>query len=273
MAKLRISFNPIFVMFAFIVIYFGWTENFLVYLIVLFLHEFAHFAVSKMYGYKLNKIAFMPYGAELGGESNIFLPKHEIVIALAGPLLNLFLALCCLALWWAMPIAYSYTTFFMEVNLVLALFNFLPIFPVDGGRIVVAMFTNKSSKIKLYNIMKVVGICVSIVFAVMFVVSIFYTINLNLFFISMFLLLSSFNSSKDVYYEKSNVKKIKHDSSLGLVEVKTFMVNKKMPVHKLLKHIKGKHYTNFIVVDDNLNVIKTISENEVVKLLVNSKIK
>jgi stage IV sporulation protein FB len=268
MAKLKISFNPIFIIFAFLVFYFGWAKSFLVYIIVLLLHELAHYMVARMFGYKLNKIIFMPYGASLSGESNIFKPSHEIIIALAGPLLNILLVLIGVSLWWLEPITFSYTETFVISNLVLGVFNLLPVFPLDGGRVLVALMSNYTSKVKLYKAMRIVGLAFSFLFAALFFISVFFKINLTLIFISIFLLISSVNNVKDVYYERTIVKSFGSDlSKLKAVELKTYAVSSKMPLLKLIKYIKGNNFTQFVVINENGEVMKTLTENDIKKLV------
>ncbi len=268
MARLKISFNPLFLIFAFILIYFGWLAQFLIYIFVLLLHEMAHYIVAKMYGYKLNKIIFMPYGAGLSGESNIFKPSHEVLIALAGPLLNMFLALICIALWWLVPIVYAYTETFVMANLVLGIFNLLPIFPLDGGRVLVALFSTQTSKVKIYKVMRIIGLVFSAFFAILFVLSVFYKINLTLIFISIFLFISSFDNVKDVYFERTNLLNFsKNVDRQKALEMKTYAVSYKMPLLKLVKYIRGNNLTQFVVLDDDGKVIKTLNEFDIKKFL------
>lgn len=272
MAKLKFSFSPIFIVFGFVVIYFGWVVQFFTYLIVMLLHEMSHYVVARCFGYRLNKIIFMPYGAGLSGDSNIFKPSHEVVIALAGPLLNLVLVLVSVAFWWIYPISFAYTQLFVTANLVLGIFNLLPIFPLDGGRVLVALFANKVSKLKAYKVIKIVGLCFAGLFCLLFVVSAFSKLNLNFIFIAAFLATSSFNNLSNVYYERSYVKNFSNTKNAKPVEVKTFAVNSKIPVLKLIKYIKGNNYTQFVVLNDDGNVLKTINETELLNLLnVNKK--
>lgn len=146
--RLNLSFSPLFLIFGFLVIYFGFVVEFFVYVVVMFLHEGAHYVCAKCFGYRLNKILFMPYGAGISGDSEVFLPAHEIVIALAGPLFNLFLVFLTIVFWWLMPLTYAYTQEFFKANLVLGMFNLLPIFPLDGGRVFLALFAQKKSASK-----------------------------------------------------------------------------------------------------------------------------
>lgn len=267
MGILKLKFSPIFIIFAFIIIYFGWVKEFIIYFVVMLLHELAHYTVAKIYGYKLNKIIFMPYGAGLSGESNIFNPKHEIIIALAGPLLNLVLVVACVALWWIFPITYAYTDIFVTSNLVLGIFNLLPVFPLDGGRVVLAYFSEKVNKQKIYKIMKYIGISFSVIFCLLFFVSAFYKLNLNYIFIALFLLTSSFNNVSNVYYERAYIKNFSYSKNVKPVEVKTYAVNVHTPVLKLVKYIKGNYFTQFAIYDDNNKLIKVITETELFKML------
>ena len=261
--QLKIVFHPLFIIFAFIIVYFGWMEIFLIYMLVIMLHELSHYLIAVLLGYKLNQITFMPYGAGISG-NNIFKPSHEIIIALAGPAFNLIISLICIALWWVFPVTYSYTELFVKCNLVLGLFNLIPLFPLDGGRILVAFLEKYTSKLKLYKVMKIVGIVVSVIFAITFLISVFFKINLTYFFISVFLLFSCIDNTKDVYYERTYIKNLDINKPS---EVKTYVVSAKYPIHKLVKYIRGNNYTQFLVVNSNHQVIKTLTEKELLDYL------
>ena len=137
--------HPSLIILSVIFLIFGYGLEVLVFLIALFFHELAHGLVAKKFGYSLSNFYLMPYGACLAYEDNIFLEREEIKIALAGPLVNLIISLICIALWWIFPISYAYTYYFVECNFYLALFNFLPCYPLDCGRIIKAVIKNKFS--------------------------------------------------------------------------------------------------------------------------------
>ncbi len=263
MAKLKLNVHPLFVLFGFVVIYFGWFVEFLVYVGIVLMHELAHYFTARAYGYKLNKIVFMPYGASLSGNSTMFVPSHEVVVALAGPVLNFVLAVVGVALWWLFPLTYAYTQLFVQANLVLGIFNLLPIFPLDGGRILVAVLQTKRSKLKVMRAMKTVGWVATAMFCVLFVTSVFYRLNLTYLFIAVFLALSSMEGENQVYYERSYIKTLQHRP----MELKTFVVSNRLPAYKLLKFLKGNCYTQFMVLNEQKQVVKTISEHELVTIL------
>lgn len=270
MGKLTVKFHPLFIVFAFILVYFGWVNQFFVYMLTLCIHEYAHYFVAKKCGYKLNKVVFMPYGAGLGGNSQIINPKHEILIALAGPIINLICVILCVAFWWLFPETYSYTETFVFSSLALGTFNLIPVFPLDGGRVAICYFIKKMDKLKVYKIMKFVGFLFSLIFLGLFIASVFYAINLTYMFTSVFLFFSCFGTDENVYFERTFVSS-KTKQIETPIELKSYVVNKGVPLYKLVKYIGGGHYTQFYVLDDNNKVIKVLNESDVIKFLNNQK--
>ena len=264
MGTLKISIHPTFIFFAFILVYFGWTDTFLIYIIVLFIHEYAHYFTAKKLGYKLDKMLFMPYGVCLTGNSNNFEKNHEMLIAIAGPAVNLILVIICVCLWWCFPITYHYTLDFVFSNLSLGLFNLMPFFPMDGGRLMVASLSYKFNKNKILKTMKIVSIAGGIIFACLFLLSVFYSLNLTLFFISVFLFTSSIDGGQNLYYERVDVEK----NTNKPLPVKIYAVNKSCDMYKLLKYIKGNNLTQFYVMDKG-KVIRIITEQDVLKYITN----
>lgn len=110
----------------------------LVFLCV-FLHELGHALTAKRFGVRTRDIMLYPFGgvASLMGELK---PRAELIVALAGPLVNLAIA----GLLYPIIDFTNYNWFsnsnsvyarLFETNLLLAIFNFLPALPMDGGRI------------------------------------------------------------------------------------------------------------------------------------------
>lgn len=103
-------------------------------------HELAHSLVSKRLGLPVPRITLFIFGglAQLGREPKR--PRDEFLIASAGPLMSLSLAFGFTLLVWAgpdivgVPLA-AFGKWLGVVNLGLGLFNLLPGFPLDGGRI------------------------------------------------------------------------------------------------------------------------------------------
>ncbi|MDD3987654.1 MAG: ASKHA domain-containing protein, partial [Candidatus Omnitrophica bacterium] len=109
------------------------------------LHEFAHIKAAAKYGIGTIQVLLTALGGVATLESCGFTPRQQRKIASAGPLFNLFLAVVLFLLlfsiapfeawhfglssWFGLLVSISYA------NLMLGLFNLLPVFPLDGGRI------------------------------------------------------------------------------------------------------------------------------------------
>ncbi len=136
----------------------GFISFYLAFLITLIfvtviIHELSHSYVAKRYGVGIERIILFPIGGVSAMEEIPKDPGKELKIALAGPLTNIVIAAICFLL----ILVFGYTEFlklsyifiialeeynwglfltnFLGVNLILGIFNLLPAFPMDGGRI------------------------------------------------------------------------------------------------------------------------------------------
>ena len=112
--------------------------EFLAGLASVLIHELSHAKAAYERGYVLNRITLMPYGAVLKGGEKID-SADQIFIAAAGPGANAALCLALYALWWRFPVTYAYTEALFDTSLAIGLFNLLPLYPLDGARIVLAI--------------------------------------------------------------------------------------------------------------------------------------
>lgn len=206
------------------------------YLLALSLHEFAHLFVAISVGYKLKKVNLDMFGisVELGEE--VF-HEDEFKIAIAGPLFNLFVSIICVASYWIFPLSYMILHEFCFCNLILALFNLLPIYPLDGGRVLRSVFGKNSDYKKLDKVLRVV---VAAVCLFLFVVTI-KTLNIFLFLIAVFFLMSSPRNEPNFALLKKKKRRIER--------VEILHITGEEKVLDLLKKINTKRYTIFYFYD------------------------
>ncbi len=120
---------------------------------VVFLHELGHSLVARRFGIRVYDITFWPLGGMARMSEIPEQPRTEILIASAGPAVNFVLAALALPayLWAHAAVLAGETTrivhgietaagTFVLVNLLLGVFNLLPAFPMDGGRVLRALF-------------------------------------------------------------------------------------------------------------------------------------
>lgn len=99
-------------------------------------HELAHSWVARRYGMTISGITLFIFGGVAQLEGEVPHPKAEFRIALVGPLSSLFLALLFFLLTRRTAGGTQALFFYLaQINLILGLFNLVPGFPMDGGRV------------------------------------------------------------------------------------------------------------------------------------------
>jgi Zn-dependent protease len=148
------------------------------------LHELGHALAARRFGIPTAHITLYPFGGIAALHSMPTKPSHELVIALAGPLVNAVLAVGFGLLYVIMgsPILGALTA----MNLILGLFNLVPAFPMDGGRVLRASLAFFMG----WTRASVAAIRVGGVFAVLFLLIGVVTFDVNLLMIGGFLLLA-----------------------------------------------------------------------------------
>lgn len=264
--KLKIKISPLFIV---LLVFSVVTHSFFqccIYFIVVILHEFAHYATAQKFGYELNTLHLMPYGAALSGDISAASCEEEIIIALAGPLFNLICAIFFVAMWWIYPAIYVVSDTIVAASSAIAFFNFLPVYPLDGGRILNAILNFKMIKRKK-QIMRVVALTIIVVFISICVILLLEgKINISFVLASTFMISGTFVKDKDAFYRNLysmtyRTEKIKK----GLV-VKEIMVFDDETISSLLKKLTSNYYIRFLVVNKNLETVCVINETQLLNL-------
>lgn len=177
---------------------------------VVVLHEFAHAFTAQHYGIEVYDIVLLPVGGVARLSNLPEKPAEELWVALAGPAVNLALALLLapfvlggLALQMLhgfMPAWPSITTpgldniaaFLLLVNISLFLFNMLPAFPMDGGRVLRALMAMRWSYARSTQVAVIIGRAFALAFAALAI----YTMNLFLGLVAVFVFAGAGSESR-----------------------------------------------------------------------------
>jgi Zn-dependent protease len=226
--------------------------------ISILIHELAHSLVARTKDVKTTDITLMLFGGLANIEEISKDPKNEVKIAASGPLTSLFIGLIFVFIGRFAPefmfedlrLVILYTG---QLNIFLAIFNLLPAFPSDGGRILRAVIAQKTSFRRATEIASRVGK----VFAWIFGILGFISGNFLLVFIAFFIYVgaSQEHQFSNIKLALSNLKV----KDLMTRDVKTVPAN--MSIHRLIqKMLKDKHSGFPVLRNDELVGIVTMED-------------
>ena len=182
-------------------------ETYVVMILFAIIHEIGHFFFFFTLGMKPESIKFIPCGLSISFKliprdynkkiikGNLFEVK-KILVALAGPLTNLIIIIITLNI----KLDIFSNLIIIYANLLIMFFNLLPIYPLDGGRIlkgILHIFLGKKESEKYTNN---ISFIVLLIISFIASIGIYYIKNISIFFIIIFLWILYLN--QDRIYKK-----------------------------------------------------------------------
>ncbi len=263
---MRFKFHPLFLIFGAFLTLLGNGYLFLVYMFTATVHEFAHALAAMYFKCRPDEIVLYPYGAVLYGEFSSLKPYQEAVVALCGPLLNLFAAVVFTALWWIFPQLYVYTDTVVMVNVSIAAFNLLPAYPLDGGRVLLALLRPKMGPKRAFRVVKALGIICFLAFLALYFYSFTIEVNYTFAAVAVFILSSLLESGSHREMEKV-IYPPSGKLLLRGVEKKTLRVSGELTPLKLLRLLDVDCHYVIEVVGDGGKRLFAIDHGELERIL------
>jgi Zn-dependent protease/CBS domain-containing protein len=154
------------------------STNAAIFVLLLFLcvvlHEFGHALAAKGYGINTPDITLLPIGGVARLERIPEEPKQELVIAAAGPAVTAIIALCLFVVIAARGQSEIATSMqsgdllvnIFKINVYLLLFNLIPAFPMDGGRVLRALLATRLTYARATQVAATVGQAFAFLFGI-----------------------------------------------------------------------------------------------------------
>ncbi len=228
------------------------------------LHEFGHALVAKKYGISTKDIILSPIGGIARLEHIPKKPRQELIVAAAGPLVNLGIAsiifLCLFIAQHPLSIPIdSYPSNFKEflrfvfwLNIVLFTFNLIPAFPMDGGRILRALLSMKMDAVKATKLASMVGKFLALVMLVVAVIK----MHPVLFAIGIAIMYMAGSESKQVIRQE----KLKNAQVQTIVNNSFTRVSETDMISDVISNSKNSTEKNFLVFDHLGTVVGSLPE-------------
>jgi Zn-dependent protease/CBS domain-containing protein len=234
------------------------------------LHEFGHSLVAQRLGIEILDITLLPIGGLARLKRLPDKPWDEVKIAVAGPLVNVVLAPIFFGLAFLVgvnlsnfpqPIAAQQSLgdvlFYLGViNVVLVLFNLIPAFPMDGGRVLRGLLATRLGPVRATDISAAIGQ----LFAVAFFLLGFFT-NPFLILIAVFIFFGA-NGEREMVRQRELMRGLNVSDVMG-TKRRTETVTPYHNFGQVLDAVIHGYQEDFPVVDENEKLVGMITRNEI----------
>lgn len=275
--KLNLLFLFVLFLFSLTGLFFRATLSFMVVVV----HELAHSIAAKQLGVEVREIELLPFGGVAKFRDLIELdPQIEFKVAIAGPVINFILAAVAALLIRYQVLSGEYMWFFLRLNIMMGMFNFIPAFPLDGGRILRAKLTSRMGFKDATTWVLQWSKLIAVVLAVISIVGIYYGyINIMIVIISFFIYFVAVKEGRFSHYALMQYLAKKRGLILdrGIIDAKQLVALSNTPLKEVLDKLVPRSFHTIMVIDEDCNILGLITEEKLINNLIkgnlNSKVR
>lgn len=262
----KIRINRYFIIFLCISFAAGYLKEMLLLFLFVMLHELCHVLTALFFKLKIRSIEIFPFGgvARIDGLEGLGLSK-EVMISIAGPAFNVVSAIAIFYIDKA-GIYVPNFRYMMDINIALAFFNLMPGLPLDGGRILRAVFCYFIGYKKSTKVLVISGKAISVLLAAYGIAAYAYgEINFSLIVIPVFIFIFASREENDIMYAviKDVINKKQYFKSKGIMETVEISAYEDACAREVLKHFDLNRYHIVVVINSDMEVKSVLTESQV----------
>jgi stage IV sporulation protein FB len=228
---------------------------------IIFIHEMGHAFAASFFSWRIKKITLLPFGgvAEMDEHGNRPL-KEEAIVVLAGPLQHFWMVLAAYILFSMSFIPEEIYQVFLRYNLMIFIFNLIPIWPLDGGKIIFLLLSLNKSFPNAHRNTLIFSFLALIIFSISILVT--SPLNLNVWIVIAFLFFSLYHEWKQrrFVFMRFLLERYYGNKS-GLQQLKPIQADEQdMLIHVLEKFQRGCKHP--IIVESEGKEKGVLDENE-----------
>ncbi|MFC4022647.1 site-2 protease family protein [Oceanobacillus longus] len=189
------------VLYIFIVISFitgTFLELFIIFFLVLF-HELGHYTAAKVFKWRIKNIVLWVFGGVMDTDEHGNKPmKEEVLVTIAGPFQHLIIYFFCFLAEAFQIFPLSVLELILYYNTILFIFNLIPIWPLDGGKLLLLLTSAYFPFKKSYHFTILFSMVTIVI--VLIIQLLFFPFTLSSFFIWIFLFMENRTDWKQRFY-------------------------------------------------------------------------
>jgi len=250
-----------------ILIYLGILQQFFLIFIAFFLHEVGHIVIARLSGLTVKSLRLTPFGGIAEIESFYYTDeKTEFSVAIAGPLINITLAVFFSLLTRYIYFRGNWMDIFIYINAMLAGINLIPALPLDGGRALRAIMRRIINEKAVNNCSVYLSIIIGvalILWSIYYIIN--HVINLNTILLGVYIIVNAIKEKKNSTYTLARgviLKKRKLDK-YGYIGVMPIAANKSEKASNVISNFSSTKYNIVAILNDDMQLNELIGEEEI----------
>ncbi len=231
------------------------------------IHEISHIVVSVAQGRKLYCIRIFIIGISAIFYEDYYKDTNFFLIYIAGPISNLLISLVCVLINTYYLTKSDNIHFFILTNVFLALFNLLPVLPLDGGKILRDILISKMGLFKAHKYSKSMSRGLGLLIILTGIIQLHDNMyNFSLLFLGGYIFYCLKYDESEVYF--MNIKNLVYKRSRflkkGIYPGRELVVIKSMRLGDVVKNMDFDRIHIIYVLDENMRLVKVFTEQEII---------